>query len=172
MMRMESESGGGEDFVTELMAETEQRAEVAVWEAAQHLRGRVVERLTGQRSGRRYYVPGAENATYTASNPSQAPASATGKLRQNIAAESPRWFGHEVGARVGVDLRVVPYARRLEFGGVHVQARDQVVRSPDGFFMVKAGTVIRTDPRPFLRPTLDAERTTMERMMQDRLDRG
>lgn len=172
MIGMESESGGGEDFVAELVAQSRERAEVAVWEGAQHLRNRTVQRLSGGRSGRTYYVPGAMNATYTASSPGQAPASATGKLRQNINAEAPRWSGDEIASRVGVDIRVVPYARRLEFGGLHVQARDQVVRGIDGFFMVKAGTVIRTAPRPYLRPTLDAERTTIERMMQDRLDTG
>ena len=172
MIRMVSESGGGEDFVAELLGQTEARGEMAVFDAIQHLRTKTIERLTGQRSGRTYFVPGEQNATYTASLPGQAPASATGKLRQNINAEGPTNDGREISGRVGVDLRVVPYARRLEYGGVHFQRRDQVVRFPDGFRLIRAGTVIRTAPRPYLRPTFDQERAAVESMMQRRLDQG
>jgi hypothetical protein len=170
-MRIESEEGGGEDFVVELMAETEEAAKVAVFDAVTFLRGRVVEKLTGNGSGRTYFVPGAMAATYVASSPGQPPASATGKLRQNINASRVESDGVEVSATVGVDLKVVPYARRLEFGGVHVQEKDQAVRTPNGWFTVKAGTVIKTEKRPYLRPTFDENKAEVERRMQMVLDR-
>ena len=172
MIRIESESGGGEDFVAELMGQTEERAEMAVFDAIQHLRTKAIEKVSGQRSGRTYLVPGQRSATYQASNPGEPPAVATGKLRQNINAEGPNNDGSEISGKVGVDLRVVPYARRLEYGGVHVQAKDQVFPTADGFRRVRAGTVIRVAPRPWLRPTFDQERAAVERMMQRRLDRG
>ena len=154
-MRIESEEGGFEDFVVELMAETEEAAKVAVFDAVTFLRGRVLEKLTGNRSGRTYRVPDTDGAFYVASAPGQPPASATGTLRQNINASRVESDGVEVSASVGVDLSVVPYARRLEFGGAHVQG----------------GTVVRTLPRPYLRPAFDENRSEAEARMQRALDR-
>lgn len=153
-MRMESEGGGGEDFVVELMTETEELAKVAVFDAVTFLRGRVLEKLTGNRSGRTYRVPDTLGTTYVASAPGQPPASVTGKLRQNINASRVESDGREVSAKVGVDLAVVPYARRLEFGGAHVQG----------------GTVVRILPRPYLRPAFDENRAEAEAKMQRILD--
>ena len=170
-MRIESEEGGFEDFVVELMAETEEAAKVAVFDAVTFLRGRVVEKLTGNGSGRTYFVPGATAATYVASAPGQPPASATGKLQQNINASRVQSDGVEVSATVGVDLRVVPYAHRLEYGGFHVQQQDQAVRTPNGWFTVKAGTVIKTEKRPFIRPTFDENRAEVEARIEMILNR-
>lgn len=44
------------------------------------LHGKVVKRLTGKRSGRKYLVPGTRKQ-YTASAPGESPATATGRLR-------------------------------------------------------------------------------------------
>ena len=50
------------------------------------VRNETVQTLSGARSGRTYYVP-STHKKYTASAPGEAPASATGHLRQNIRAE-------------------------------------------------------------------------------------
>ncbi len=142
----------------------------AVLAAAHHVRTKVIERLSGQRSGREYFVPGARFATYRASEPGEAPASATGKLRQNVNVEGPTIEGDEVSARVGVDGQRVPYARRQELGGSHVQRQTQAVRTPTGWITVMAGTVIYTAPRPYLRPTFMAEKPEALRIMYEYLN--
>lgn len=159
------------DFERHLLESTRARMPGAALAAAHHLRNKVVERLSGQRSGREYFVPGARSATYRASQPDEAPASATGKLRQNVNVDGPIVEGDEAGARVGVDGDRVPYARRLEFGGVHVQEQTQAVRTPTGWITVKAGTVIRIAPRPYLRPTFMQERAAALEIMQEALNR-
>ena len=169
-MRMEIEEGGFEDFVVELMAETEERAKEAVFAAVLFLRGRVKDKVEGNRSGRTYFVP-EQKATYVASAVGEAPASATGTLHKSITTTRVESDGREVSAGVGVDLQVVPYARRLEFGGIHVQRKSQAFRTPDGWFTVRAGTVIRTEKRPYLRPAFDENRAEAEAKMQRILDR-
>ena len=159
------------DFEWRLLQEARARMPGAALAAAHHLRTKVIERLSGQRSGREYFVPGARSATYRASQPDEAPASATGKLRQNVNVEGPVVSADEVGAAVGVDGARVPYARRLELGGVHVQAETQPVRTPNGWITVKAGTVIRIAPRPYLRPTFMQERETVLAIMQAAVNR-
>jgi phage gpG-like protein len=67
--------------------------------------------LSGNRSGRTYKVPGTSR-TYTASAPGEAPAQATGQLRQSVKT-SVDIEGSKIIGIVGSDL---PYARRLEFG--------------------------------------------------------
>lgn len=158
-------------FEAELLGQARDRMPGAVFAAAHHLRGKVIERLSGTRSGRTYFVPGASSATYRASAPGEAPASATAKLRQNVNVEGPYVADNEVSARVGVDGQRVPYARRLEMGGAHVQRETQAVRTVDGWITVKAGTVIRTAPRPYLRPTFMAEREAVEAMLEKALNR-
>jgi hypothetical protein len=154
-MSAEVTVGGGREFVEELFGRLEGNAEAAVFAASQFMRGRVVERLTGNRSGRIYRVPGASQATYQASAPGESPAQATGTLRQSVAADTPRREGDEVKARIGVDLKRVPYARRLEFGGVHVQGRG----------------VVRIAPRPYMRPAFDENREEGFRIMEAELNR-
>jgi hypothetical protein len=170
-MSAEVTVGGGREFVEELFGRLEGNAEAAVFAATQFMRGKVVERLTGNRSGRTYFVPGAMRATYQASAPGESPASATGKLRQRVVADRFRRQGKDVTGRVRVDLRSVPYARRLEYGGVHVQGRTVSFPTPTGFITVKAGTLIRTAPRPYMRPAFDENREEGFRIMEAELNR-
>ena len=51
--------------------------------ASEFARNRLIEKLSGNRSGRTYLVPGT-STTYTASAPGEAPASRTGQLRGSI----------------------------------------------------------------------------------------
>ena len=51
--------------------------------ASEFARNRLIEKLSGARSGRSYLVPGT-NTYYTASAPGEAPASRTGQLRGSI----------------------------------------------------------------------------------------
>lgn len=138
MAEMEWEDEGWEDLIAEVRVETIEAAERAVFDASQHLRNSVVEKLTGNRSGRIYPVPGTSQATYRASAPGEPPASMLGKLRQNITASDPVVDGDTVSSQVGVDLEVVPYARRLELGG---------------YSTAPNGRPVYIAPRPYLRPT-------------------
>lgn len=158
------------DFEQHLFREVRERMPGGVLAGAHHIRTKVVERLSGQRGGRTYFVPGSRSTTYRASSPGEAPAVATAKLRQNVNVEGPFDDGEDVTARVGVDGRVVPYARRLEVGGAHVQRETQAVLTPNGWITVKAGTVIRIAPRPYLRPTFMQERATVIAIMQAALN--
>lgn len=166
MFRLDVESGGGQVFVEEIMAQSRPSAERAVKWAVEEFRTATIERLGGSRSGRQYFVSDTGDATYRASEEGQAPAQRRGKLRQNINTTRPVWTAFEVAAFWGVDLEVVPYARRLEFGGISSVPRDVRVRTPTGWIFVKAGTVIRIGPRPFLRTTLDQERERITNGMQ------
>ena len=57
--------------------------------ASEFARNRLIEKLSGNRSGREYTVPGT-STTYTASAPGEAPASRTGQLRGSIEYEITR----------------------------------------------------------------------------------
>ena len=61
----------------------EDHARERMEEAINEVRNETLETLSGNRSGRTYYVPGTHK-TYTASAPGEPPAVATGHLRQNI----------------------------------------------------------------------------------------
>lgn len=61
----------------------ETMAEKRMFAAAQHVRGKVLETLSGARSGREYTVPGT-SVTYTASAPGEPPAVQTSQLRESI----------------------------------------------------------------------------------------
>ena len=82
------------------------------------VRNRTLETLSGHRSGHTYFVPGTRRS-YTASAPGEAPAQATGRLRQNICSEVVNERGTLHG-RVGTDI---DYGRMLEFRTVNIIAR-------------------------------------------------
>lgn len=82
-----------------------------MYTATQIVRNKVLETLSGDRTGKRYKIPGT-NKYYTASAPGEAPASRTGHLRQNIKTEVTA-EGKVVTGRVGTDVK---YGPDLEFG--------------------------------------------------------
>jgi len=88
--------------------------------ACHAVRNEWVEGLSGQRSGRRYRVPGTSQF-YTASAPGEAPAPRLGShgLRGSIRVQ-PRIELGRVQARVGTAL---PYAVYLEYGTENMQPR-------------------------------------------------
>lgn len=97
-------------------------------EACIHVQNKTKEKLSGNRSGRQYRVPGTKT-NYTASAPGEPPASMTGQLRNNIHFQI-QGKGKEVIGLVGSTLDKAPM---LEFGTRKMAAR------------------------PFLKPTFDEE---------------
>lgn len=86
--------------------------------AVQEIRNKTLEKLSGSRTGRTYYVPGTHK-TYTASAPGEPPAQATGALRQSIAGEVKK-EGSQIVGMVGTNLK---YGAMLEFGTRNMAAR-------------------------------------------------
>lgn len=167
-------------FVSGSTEITRARMVDAVTGATMHLDLRLKERLSGGRAGRKYFVPGVNlttlksgqirGVTYTASAPGEAPARATSSLVQAIVRTPTVSLrdGDEARGDVGADGNRAPHARRMEYGGVSVVPRDVSIPIPDvGWRRVKAGTVIRVAPRPFVRPTFDAEREPAIRIMRE-----
>ncbi len=109
-----------------------------VEKAAIHLSNQTKITLSGQRTGKRYKVPGTR-ATYQASMPGEPPAVRTGTLRNSIKYRM-RDEGKDVIADVGSDIE---YALYLEHG------------------------TRRMAKRPFLLPTFLKEQDTMKRMIGD-----
>jgi hypothetical protein len=142
---------GWNDLVVELVAESLQAAENAVNDAAQYTRGAVVEKLAGARTGRVYRVPGTRTATYRASAPGEPPAVMLGNLRKNVNASKAVVDGNTVSAEVGVDGQIVPYARRLEFGGFSTAAN---------------GARVYVAPRPYLRPTFFEQESVIVNILE------
>jgi hypothetical protein len=87
--------------------------------AVQEVRNVVLDTLAGQRTGRRYKVPGTKDSYYTASAPGEAPAVATARLRPGIRGVVEEEDGNPVGY-VGTDLE---YGPMLEFGTKNMAAR-------------------------------------------------
>jgi len=134
MAKVEYQDEGWNDLIVELQATTAQAARTAVRFAAFHLHGAIVEKLSGQRTGKIYRVPG-RKTFYQASSPGEPPASMLGNLRKNIMAggvttdplqqAGPNGYqlinvdetANSFAVLVGIDEKVVPYARRLEKGG-------------------------------------------------------
>lgn len=77
-------------FVSNLesvMGKIDETARQRMFEAVNTVRNDTLLRLSGSRSGKTYRVPDTKHVTYTASAPGEAPASATGELRQSVSAE-------------------------------------------------------------------------------------
>lgn len=70
----------------DVMGKIDETARQRMFQAVNAVRNDTLERLSGSRSGKTYRVPGTKT-TYTASAPGEAPASATGELRQSVSAE-------------------------------------------------------------------------------------
>ncbi len=128
--------------------------ERAVRKAVRHFVNEVKKTLQGKRTGRIYPL-GFRGRTYQASSPGEPPASRHGHLRQSFTATEPVWRGDDVSAEAGSPL---PQARRLEYGGTSVVPRDVNVQVEPGVWRkVKAGTIVRILPRPYVEPTLQRE---------------
>jgi hypothetical protein len=165
MAEMSAEDEGLRELVFELEAQSIRQAQTAVRRAGDFMREKVIEKLTdGKRSGKIYYVPSQKRIaegqtrrkarknprTYQASAPNEPPAVMRGKLAQNINRSKVEREGDEVRVWIGVDLAKVPYARRLEFGGVD-----------------KRG--VNIEKRPYLRPTFLEQESAIDQILQREL---
>lgn len=118
-------------------------AETGVTRAGMHLANAVKRTLSGSRSGRFYRVS-RKGRLHQASAPGEPPAVMFGKLRQSIAVSDPQWDGWNVEVEVGTNL---PYARRMEWGGVDSRG-------------------IRILPRPYFGPTVLREQDALDRILE------
>jgi len=98
--------------IEDVLNQISQAAKDRMFRAVNLVRNTTLETLSGQRTGKVYKVPGTKGAYYTASAPGEAPASATGHLRQRIKTEVVEEDGEVVGY-VGTD---VDHGQHLEFG--------------------------------------------------------
>ena len=103
---------------TELMKSLDQTAPKRMMEATNEVRNKVLETLSGGRSGRTYLVPGTRRS-YTASAPGQPPATATSELRQSVKS-SIEGKGRSVLGKVKAEAK---HALPLEFGTKNMAAR-------------------------------------------------
>lgn len=107
--------------------------------ASEHLRTKILEKLSGSRSGRVYRVPGT-GRSYVASAPGEAPAVRLGGLRRSVRAKVERRRGEVLG-EVGTDL---DYGLFLERG------------------------TRRMAPRPWLGKTYEEEKEALEEIIGDK----
>lgn len=92
--------------------------------AVNAVRNETLVTLSGNRSGRTYFVPGTMR-TYTASSPGEPPAVATGQLRQSVRTQVDNSSSMIIGY-VGSTLI---YAPCLEFGTRKMAARPWLKKS-------------------------------------------
>jgi hypothetical protein len=150
MAKVEYEDEGWNDLIVELEFASIEAAKIAVNSAVEHLRNAVIDKLSGQRSGKIYRVP-KQKRFYQASAPGEPPAVMRGKLIQNIGFTRAVAEQGEVRGSVGVDLKVIPYAQRLEFGG---------------FSTNKHGGSVYVAPRPYLRPTFVEQEANVDNILR------
>jgi len=113
--------------VSEVMKKIDSTARGRMLEAVMEVRNKTLETLSGPRKAdpdRIYKVPGTQRL-YQASSPGEAPASATGALRQSVKGTVEK-EGKQVVGMVGTDL---DYGRMLEFGTKHMEARPWLRKS-------------------------------------------
>lgn len=101
-------------YFNEAKSEIEKAKAKKAMEAAVHVRNKVVEKLSGNGTGRTYKVPGTSR-TYTASSPGQPPAVLFGDLRKSIQFDAK---GNT--ALVGSELKK---SKDLEFGTKKIAPR-------------------------------------------------
>jgi len=151
--------GLGDDALRELRP----RAEAAVFRAGLLFQRELKKTLTGPRHGRTYLIGKNFDISHLASAPGEPPAVLYGRLRQSIDFVGPTWEGWTVTMDVGTNI---VYAARMEFGGVHTVRKTVSIKGPTGWFTVKAGTIIRTLPRPWMEPTVIRVRAEIEQMLE------
>ena len=107
-----------------------------MYEAVSVIRGQTLITLSGNRSGRTYLVPGTHK-TYTASAPGEAPAQATGELREHVSTSVETKATNVLG-KVGIPesaknkitgLSIGDYAICLEYGTTNMAARPWLLPS-------------------------------------------
>jgi hypothetical protein len=160
LLRLEGTTFGIRGTATVLTKDLLNDMERAVLAAELLLERKVKEKLSGQRTGRRYRVPGTRAATYVASRPGEPPAVLFGHLRNSIGHTKPVRRGNTVSGAVGTSLsrdrganrKALPYARRLEFGD-------------------PPGTPGRIAPRPYLRVVFEEQREAVRRLWARMLKR-
>jgi len=96
----------------------EQAAAKKMAEAVNEVRNTVLETLSGNRTGRTYYVPGTRKR-YTASAPGEPPAVATAELKQSVKTS----IGTEGRTVVGVVGTDTIQGKMTEFGTKNMAAR-------------------------------------------------
>ena len=110
--------------IPEVMRKIDSAAKDKMHEAVNEVRNKTLEKLSGSRTGRTYYVPGTHRS-YTASAPGEAPAVATAELRQSIAG-TVDVEGKQVVGRVGTDKI---QGKMMEFGTRNVAPRPWLRKS-------------------------------------------
>ncbi len=118
-----------ESHIPEVMKMMKDVAMERMHEAVNLVRNTTVEKLSGERSGRQYKVPGT-NKVYTASAPGEPPAVRLGELRQHVGAEV-EWniASQQPVGKVGVPKIKTPdgkeedYGKMLEIGTKKMAAR-------------------------------------------------
>ncbi len=100
-----------ESHVAEIVAKMGDIAQKRMEEAVHEVRNTTLKTLSGQRTGRRYTIPGTHKQ-YTASSPGEPPAQRLGELRQSVSTLVVGRGDNLVGA-VGTDK---DYGPMLEFG--------------------------------------------------------
>jgi hypothetical protein len=152
------------DLSAEMIEAVRPRAEATMKQALVMAEGELKRTLTGQRRGRVYQVS-KTGAPHVASAPGEAPAVLHDRLRGSVTHEGPRWEGDALTGDWGVGP--IEYARRLEFGGMHIVPRDVAVQVAAGEWrVVKAGTEIKTEARPYLAPTEERIRPMIDALFE------
>lgn len=109
------------------MTAINREAEQRVFAGANELRNAWINRLSGERHGRTYRVPGT-NRTYVASAPGESPAVQTGDFRRSVAINPPAWDDGQISSEVGSKLEKAPM---LEFGTRNMRARPSLAPARD-----------------------------------------
>jgi hypothetical protein len=145
------------------LQEIRPQAERAVFRAGLFFQSQLRITVSGARHGRVYMIGKNFDITHIASAPGEPPAVMFGRFRNSIDFVGPTWEGWTVTMDVGSNA---VQARRLEWGGFHTQRETVSIRGATGWFTVKAGTVIRTLPRPWMEPTVIRVRADIERILE------
>lgn len=116
------------DNSRQIVAKMDKASQQKMQRIAQFVRGEELKTLSGPRTGLFYRVPGRKNAVYQASAPGEAPASPTGRMRNNCVGRAEKdgkgnWMaviGFPAVGKGGEDP-MVPYY--LEHGTVNILKR-------------------------------------------------
>jgi hypothetical protein len=169
--KWENLDGMGEDILAELRT----RGEGLMWKAGARAQLEVKNTLKGTRSGTPYLVPGTDQVHVGAAE-GEPPGTLHGHLANSVGFSPPAWSGSELSLQYGPGLGVAKdntiagtYSMRLEYGGVHTMPKTVTVRFIDGWRSVKAGTVIRTKPHPYMEPSAERLEPILTRLFEDSL---
>lgn len=136
-----------EQRLNELFSDVERQVISRATRASNVLRSQVKEVLRGQRSGKRYRVPGTSKF-YTASAPGEPPASRTGNLRQSFKSKSHSERTQDGMRAMATTYTQVPYAKYLDPA---IAPESEAGQAAGGLVKQKSGHKI--EPRPFVERT-------------------